>query len=86
MDKIAEYFLTQYSYPALQVMSISTGIIGSDNIDCYNVFDVAIQLKNIWRGSNFKDLKMPPKLTAKSLLVMNSKVKININEIAIDLN
>lgn len=86
-DKIIDYFKVHNPFPDVQqVITISTGIMGDDTINCYKAFHVGIKLRNKIKGSNFKDIKMTIKETATSLLSMNSKVKVNNNEIAVDPN
>lgn len=87
VDKITQFFQIHNPFPDVQeVIAISSGVVGNETINCYEAFDIGINLRRKMKDCNFKDMKMTIKDTAKSLLSMNSKIKVNNIEVAVDSN
>ncbi|KYN10148.1 hypothetical protein ALC57_17724 [Trachymyrmex cornetzi] len=82
VDKITQFFQIHNPFPDVQeIVAISTGVVGNETINCYEAFDIGINLRRKMKDCNFKDMKMTIKDTAKSLLSMNSKIKVNNIEV-----
>lgn len=67
-----------------QLLSIVNGLVGGDEIDCWNAWEVGRQGMNLIVGGNFEDISMKRKNKVRSLCTVNSKVKINDYVISIE--
>lgn len=64
--------------------NIVTGLIGTEEINCYDALNVGIQAMKTLDGVNFNDIKQSKENKIISLLGVNSKLKIGEKTIAID--
>ena len=55
-----QYFVSHTPFPEVkEIMFISSSVVGDDNINCYNVFEIGLELKKKTQEYNFRDFKGP---------------------------
>lgn len=64
--------------------NVVTGLIGPDDINCYEAFSVGIQALKQMNGLRYNEIKQSKKNKVISLLGINGKVKIGEKTITID--
>lgn len=64
--------------------NIVTGLIGTEEINCYDALNVGIKTMKTLDGLKFNDIKQSKKNKIISLLGVNSKIKIGKRTITID--
>lgn len=67
-----------------QLQNIVTGLIATDEINCFNALDIGITSMKAINGMSFNDIKLSKKDTVISLLGVNSKLKIGDKVIPVD--
>ena len=66
------------------ILSISTGIIGDDKINCYKALEIGLASMNWIIGGDFGSVKFHKKDKVLSLKAVNSSVKIDNEVVTID--
>ena len=83
--KLLEWFKHHNPFPAMkQIVSLATGIIGHDGINCHNARNIGLQSMNNIIGQTFDKIKLKRSNKVLSLLCVNSSVKVHDCKVAID--
>ena len=85
LEKINEFF-EKYN-PFVQskfVMSIYSGIVGNESINCYNAYEEGIKVFQSHIGKSFGSIKSSSKNNVRSLLSMTSSIKIGGDVVTIN--
>lgn len=70
--------------PPGQLVSLSTGLIADDSVNCDNALEVGKKCMALMIGHNFADVKLKRSLRVKPLASMSSVVKINEEDVVMD--
>jgi len=65
-------------------MSIASGIIGDDKINCYNAYEIGLISMNNMIGQHFHNIKLKRANRVLPLLTVTSSVKVHDIKVAID--
>ena len=78
VQKFEEWLSTYDPFPVGDhFMSLSTGVIGGDNITCHNAHEIGTMSIDSITDSNFRDIKIKRKNRVVPLQCVNSKVRIH---------
>ena len=82
---LSDWFTSHPPFPKIdKLVSLSTGIVGSSNINCHLAVQVGTEILNRLVGSNFADLKQSRKNKVLSLASMTCTVKINNEAVVVN--
>lgn len=85
LQKLINFFDTHDPFPVTdKIQSISSGVIGDENINCYRALSIGTDAMNEIIGKNFGTVKLHRKNKILSLKAVNSSIKINNNTEIID--
>ncbi|KMQ87541.1 hypothetical protein RF55_13145 [Lasius niger] len=85
VQKLSEWFQSHNPFPHIhQIMSIATGIIGDEKINCHNAHNIGTTAMEKKIGNNFNDIKFSRADRVLSLLTVNSNVKVRDTTVPID--
>ena len=85
LNKLLEFFKTHDPFPVLNnIMSISTGVVGDETINCYKALERGRSIQNKMIGKTFGSVKLERKSKVLSLRSVNSCMKINDDIVTID--
>lgn len=85
VKKISSFFEIHNPFPDTKhIMSIYSGIIGGNSINCHNAYDIGKKAAESIIGNDFGSVKIQRKKKVVSLKTVGSSIKINGEKIAID--
>lgn len=77
MDKVLDWFEAHPPFPETDyIMSIATGLVGDDTINCHTAFTVGTKSMKEIIGCNFHEVKLKRRNRVNTLADMNCSVKI----------
>lgn len=83
--RISQWFL---SHPPFsdnkEIMSLATGIIGDDKINCYKSYEIGLESMNAITGQTFSEVKLKRKNRVLPLATINSSVTIREDIVPVD--
>lgn len=83
--KLTEFSKNHNPFPVTDnILSISSGIIDDDKINCYKALEIGLSLMNRIIGGDFGSVKLHKKDKVLSLKAINSSVKIDNEVVTID--
>lgn len=85
VTKLMEWFSCHNPFPQFpHIMSISSGIIGDDNINCHQAYQVGLISMESMKNLTFDNIKLKRANRIASLLMVTSSVKVHGEKVAID--
>jgi len=85
VQKLIEWFTCHDPFPKINhIMSIASGIIGDDKINCYNAYEIGLIFMNNMIGQHFHNIKLKRANRVLPLLTVTSSVKVHDIKVAID--
>lgn len=83
--KLYVWCTAHYPFPNTEkLMSLSTGIVGSSDVNCHLAEEVGKELMSQTLGNNFADIKLHRKNKVLSLGAMSSAIKVNDETVVVD--
>ncbi|KYN50606.1 hypothetical protein ALC57_11709 [Trachymyrmex cornetzi] len=67
-----------------QLVSLGTGVIGDNKVNCFKAFEVGTEAVQRVFGHKISDIKVGRKYRVQPLSIMTSKIKINDKDVPID--
>jgi len=85
VKKLVEWFASHNPFPTTnKIMSLATGIIGNDEINCHDAYNIGhISMENMV-GQTFDNVKFKRSNRVLPLLSVNSSVKIHDCKVVVD--
>lgn len=80
---IINFFTENNTFP-LDKDSLSSEKVADENVNPHRAFEVGVETRNKYNGCNFLELSLSKLDNVKSILWMESKLKVFNSEIAID--
>lgn len=85
VQKFGEWFDSHDPFPVGDtIMCISTGVIGYENINCHEAYEIGKSIMENIIGSSFKELKFQRKNRVMPLRGVNCAVKINDEQVPVN--
>lgn len=85
VNKIIEWLTIHNPFPQTnKIMSISNGIIGNDEINCYDAYEIGTNLMNKMVGLKFDNFKFKRANRVLPLLSVKSSIKVDDHSVPID--
>ena len=85
VSKLVEWLRLHDPFPKTkQLVSLSSGIIGNDQINCYKAHEIGLQSMMKITGLNFNEIKFKRAIKVLPLSVVNKSVKINDCKVCVD--
>lgn len=85
LKKLSEFFSKYHPFPETpKIMSIFSGIVGGDSINCHNAFEIGKNLVHAIIGKTVGSVKLPRKNKVLTLKAAHSSVNVFNETIAID--
>ena len=82
---IINFFTENNPFPHdKDLISLSSGIVADENVNSHRAFEVGVETRNKYDGCNSLELSLSKLNNVKSILWMESKLKVFGSEIAID--
>jgi len=84
-QKLLQWLLQHPPFPELsELMSISTGVVGDENINCHMSREIGATLLSKVHGNYFHDIKLKRKEKVLPLSAINMGIKIHDELVPID--
>ncbi|GBN59827.1 hypothetical protein AVEN_191614-1 [Araneus ventricosus] len=85
IKKLLEWFLLHDSFPVVEnIISIASGVVGDEKINCHNAREVGITSMTRMFGQTFNNIKLKRVDKVLSLLIISSAIKVHDEKVPID--
>lgn len=85
VHKLVQWFQNHDPFPILDsIVSLGTGVIGGDDINCYKAYDIGVERVEYIIGKRFSDISFSRKKRVLPLSAVSSSVKIYDAVVPID--
>ncbi|GBM29012.1 hypothetical protein AVEN_66416-1 [Araneus ventricosus] len=85
IKKLLEWFLLHEPFPvAEKIISIASGIVGEEKINCHNIREVGITSVTRMFGQTFNNIKLKCVDKVLPLLTISSAIKVHDEKVPID--
>ena len=85
VKKLLEWFLLHDPFPEVKkIMSIASGVVGDEKINCHNAREVGIASMTGMIGQTFNNIKLKRADKVLPLLTISSAIKVHDEKVPID--